>query len=248
MRACVCLSVYCVCCIIARSKGAVQRAGSDDQSLRPRPQSAKKHQSPTASSSMRRSPLPRPPTAAAAKLLFTSASATDKTGPTSSGGHGGRVLARGLHFDRLFQIQIDYHLERAASLTRAGGSRRGEAAGEEQRVDGKINFPSEHCASPRSVVGWMGDRPTDNRAKSTIAIVLLHFLSTTSPQWQSRSRRSQWMSERAAMGGISQVAQPVHSQSQSLSGVLRCTFRPFLVLSILLPLLRSPLCDCSVTV
>ena len=163
MRACVCLSVYCVCCIIARSKSVVQRAGSDDQSLRP--QSAKKHQSPTASSSTRRSrsPLPLPPTAAAAaKLLFTSASATDKTGPTSSGGHGGRVLARGLHFDRLFQIQIDYHLERAASLTRARGSRRGEAAGEEQRVDGKINFPSEHCAS-RSLRRRVDGRPTDGQ-------------------------------------------------------------------------------------
>ena len=164
MRACVCLSVYCVCCIIARSKSVVQRAGSDDQSLRPssRPQSAKKHQSPTASSSTRRSPLPLPPTAAAAKLLFTSASATDKTGTTNG---GGRVLARGLQFDRLFQIQIDYHLERAASLTRARGSRRGEAAGEEQRVDGKINFPSEYCASPRSVRlrRRVDGRPTDGQ-------------------------------------------------------------------------------------
>ena len=104
------------------------------------------------------------------------------------------------------------HSHARAGRGRQTGSRRGEAGGEEQRVDGKINFPSEYCASPRSVVGWMGDRPTDNRAKSTIAIVLLHFLSTTSPQWQSPPFA---MDERAAMGGISQVAQPVHSQSQS---------------------------------
>ena len=130
---------------------------------------------------------------------------------------------------------------------------RADLGGEKQQerskgLTGKSIFHQSIVHPARSVVGWMGDRPTDNRIKSTIAIVLLHFLSTTSPQWQSRSRRSQWMSERAAMGGISQVAQPVHSQSQSLSGVPRCTFRPFLVLSILLPLLRSPLCDCRVTV
>ena len=158
--------------------------------------------------------------------------------------------ARGLHFDRLFQIQIDYHLERAASLTRARGSRRGEAAGEEQRVDGKINFPSEYCASPRSVGRRVDGRPTDgqlteqNRQSPSFCCIFCRRLLRSG----SGSRRSQWMSERTAMGGISQVAQPVHSQSQSLSGVLRCTFRPFLVLSILLPLLRSPLCDCSVTV
>ena len=78
--------------------------------------------------------------------------------------------ARGLHFDRLFQIQIDYHLERAASLTRARGSRRGEAAGEEQRVDGKINFPSEYCASPllrRSSGGWETDRRTTEQNRQS---------------------------------------------------------------------------------
>ena len=66
------------------------------------------------------------------------------------------------------------HSHARAGRGRQTGSRRGEAGGEEQRVDGKINFPSGYCASPRSVVGWMDDRRT-NRTKSTIAIVLLHF-------------------------------------------------------------------------
>ena len=207
MRACVCLSVYCVCCIIARSKSVVQRAGSDDQSLRP--QSAKKHQSPTASSSTRRSRSPLPLSLRPRRRLLNYYShlplpLIKLARPAAAATAAASSRARGLHFDRLFQIQIDYHLERAASLTRARGSRRGEAAGEEQRVDGKINFPSEHCASPslRRVVGWMGDRPTDNRAKSTIAIVLLHFLSTTSPQWQWQSPFT--MDERANGHGRNQ--------------------------------------------
>ena len=67
---------------------------------------------------------------------------------------------------------------------------RADLGGEKQQerskgLTGKSIFHQSIVHPARSVVGWMGDRPTDNRIKSTIAIVLLHFLSTTSPQWQS---------------------------------------------------------------
>ena len=96
---------------------------------------------------------------------------------------------------------------------------------EEQRVDGKINFPSEHCAPAplrRRSSGPMDGR-TDEQSK--IDDRLLHFLSTTFPQSPIT------MDERTAicyLGGSSQSSGVAGQSSLSLW----CTFRPFLVLSI----------------
>ena len=140
-----CVSVYCVCCIIARSKGAfaaVQRAGSDDQSLRTL--SAKKHQSPTASthrpiSLSPFSPFGRP------RLLLNYYShlllpLIKLALPTTA---CVAYTLTGFFKSKLITIS------RAASLTRTGETGRER---EEQRVDGKINFPSELCALSFSLV------------------------------------------------------------------------------------------------
>ena len=125
--------------------------------------------------------------------------------------------ARGLHFDRLFQIQIDYHLERAASLTRARADLGGEKQQERSKgLTGKSIFHQSIVHPARSVAssgGWETDRRTteQNRQSRSFCCIFCRRLLRSG----SGSRRSQWMSERTAMGGISQVAQPVHSQSQS---------------------------------
>ena len=201
------MSVHCVC-IIARSKGAfaaVQRAGSDDQSLRTRRKSTNLPQRARSSLSLS---LSLRPTAATAKLLFTSAAY--QTGPTNNGDRGAAAVRASAcvayTLTGFFKSKL-ITISRAALLTcaRRQDSREEWRDGERSKgLTEKSIFHQSIVLLLPSVVGrparWTDERT--NRAKSTIVCCIFC-------RQLFRSRRSQWTNERPFATWVEAVSQVV---------------------------------------